>query len=164
MKLYEIDEELIKLFDSVEIDEETGEIINGLDVEKFDQLILERDKKLEGIGIYIKQLLMEAEDLKEESKSLKARADRKSKKAENLKNFLSTYLLNNKITKFETTKVVYSFRRSDVVEADEDLVPRKFFKKKIEYALDKVGIKTLLKSGKSVKGAQLIEKQNLQIK
>lgn len=164
MKLYDIDEQLNELINSVEIDEETGEIINGLNVEKFDQLVLEREKKLEGLGIYIKQLLMEAEDLKEESKNLKIRADRKIKKAENLKNFLSTYLLNNKIPKFETSKVALSFRKSEVVEADEDLVPRKYFKKKVEYALDKIGIKTLLKAGKGVKGAQLIEKQNLQIK
>lgn len=164
MKLYEIDNKLRALLEATVIDEETGEILDGFDPEKIAQLNLKRDKKLEGIAIYIKELEAEAEDLKAEVKNLKERADRKLKKVESLKNYLSTSLLGNNQFKFETSKVALSFRKSEAVEANEDQVPKKYFKKKIEYALDKVGLKKLLKAGIKIKGAQLVEKQNLQIK
>lgn len=164
MKLYDIDQQLREILEAVKIDEETGEIIDGFDPKNFEQLILERNKKLEGIGIYIKELTAESEQLKAEYKNLKERADRKLKKIENLKNFLSGYMTANEISKFETSKIVLSFRKSEAVEADEACVPKKYFNKKIEYVLDKAGIKKLLKSGAKIKGAQLVERQNLQVK
>lgn len=164
MKFYEIDQQLREILEAVIIDEETGEIIDGFDSEKFEQLTLERDKKLEGIGVYIKELNAEADALKTEYKALKDRADRKLKKADNLKNFVSDYLITHNIPKFESPKAAFSFRKSEVVDADEAKVPKKYFNKKVEFVLDKMGIKKLLKSGTKIKGCQLIEKQNLQIK
>lgn len=165
MKLYDIDRELRDLLDEMEIDPETGEVSDDFNLAKFESLMSERDSKVEGIAVYIKELLAESEALKNEYKKLKYRSEIKAKKAERLKNFLSDYMINTKMPRFETDRVALSFRKSESVEVeDENLVPRKYFKKKIEYALDKIGIKTLLKSGKSVKGVQLIEKQNLQIK
>lgn len=164
MNLYEIDAQLRECLEAVVIDEETGEILEGFDPKKFEELSFERDKKLEAIGIFIKELDSEIEGLKAEAKNLKERADRKTRKRDFLKVYLGDYLQINKIPKFETSRVALSFRKSDAVEADEDQVPKKYFKKKIEYALDKVGIKKLLKAGIKIKGAQLVEKQNLQIK
>ena len=164
MKLYDIDQQLRDLLEAITIDEETGEIIDGVDPAKFEQLTLERDKKLEGMGIFIKELTAESEALKAEYKALKERADRKAKKVENLKNFLAGYLLASEMQRFETSKIALSFRKSEAVDADETKVPKKYFNKKIEFVLDKAGLKKLLKSGAKIKGAQLVERQNLQVK
>lgn len=164
MKLYEIDNELRALLESTVIDEETGEILDGFDPEKFEQLTLERNKKLEGIALFIKELSYEEEALKAEAKKLNERAKAKHNKAQSLVNYLATSLLGNNQLKFETDKVALSFRKSEVVEVDETLIPKKYFNKKVDYVLDKIGIKKLLKAGAKIKGAQLMEKQNLQIK
>lgn len=164
MTLYEIDQELRQLLEAVQIDEETGEILDGFDPEKVEELNILRDKKLEGVALFVKELSYEEEALKAEAKKLTERAKSKHNKAQSLVNYLSMSLLNNNQTKYETNKVALSFRKSEAVETDETLVPKKYFKKKIELALDKAGIKKLLKAGKKIRGCLLIEKQNLQIK
>lgn len=164
MTLYDIDQELRQLLEAVQIDEETGEILDGFDPEKVEELNILRDKKLEGVALFIKELSYEEEALKAEAKKLTERAKANHNKAQSLVNYLSMSLLNNNQTKYETNKVALSFRKSEVVEADETLVPKKYFKKKIELALDKAGIKKLLKAGEKIRGCLLIEKQNLQIK
>lgn len=165
MTLYDIDEELRDLLDEMEIDPETGEVLHDFDMAEFESLMSERDSKIEGIAVYIKELLAESEALKNEYKKLKSRSEIKANKAERLKDFLSNYMINTKMPRFETNRVALSFRKSEAVDVeDESLIPKKFFKKKIDYALDKLSIKAFLKNGKSVKGVKLIEKQNLQIK
>lgn len=164
MTLYEIDQELRQLLEAVQTDEETGEILDGFDPEKVEELNIMRDKKLEGVALFIKELSYEEEALKAEAKKLTERAKSQHNKSQSLVNYLSMSLLNNNQTKYETNKVALSFKNSEIVEADETLVPKKYFKKKIELALDKAGIKKLLKAGEKIRGCQLIEKQNLQIK
>lgn len=56
--LYEIDEEILNC-----VDQETGEII---DPEKLAQLQMDFDKKVEGIALWIKNLLSDAEAIKAE--------------------------------------------------------------------------------------------------
>ena len=164
MSLYAIDERLRECLDLLMVDDETGEIIQDSVFDDIQELTIERDQKLEGIGVYLKELDAEATALKEEITALKMRYDAKVRKRDSLKAFLSNYLLGNQINKFETSKVKLSFRKSEAVDADEARVPKKYFKKVIDYKLDRAGIKELLKAGKAVKGCQLIEKQNLQIK
>ena len=54
MKLYEIDQEIQKIFDSMVIDEETGEV--SLDTEALEALQEQRQNKLEGAALYVKDL------------------------------------------------------------------------------------------------------------
>lgn len=164
MTLYEIDNQLRECLEQLMVDEETGEITADANYAQLQELTIERDAKLEGIGVYLKELDAETTALKEEIAVLKARYDAKVRKKDGLKNFLSGYLTGNSIAKFETSKVRLSFRKSEAVEAEEDKVPKKYFKKVVDYKLDKAGIKELLKKGIKVKGCMLVEKQNLQIK
>ena len=69
--LYEIDNDILNC-----VDEETGEI---LDFEKLNSLQMERDKKIEGVALYIKQLNAEAALIREEEKALAERRKRKEK-------------------------------------------------------------------------------------
>lgn len=105
MSIYDIDSAIVSL-----IDEETGEIS---DEEAFDALQMERDVKVENIGLYYKDLAAEAKAIKEEEASLAARRKSVENKAERLKKLL-TYALQGK--KFSSPRLKVSYRKSSTVE------------------------------------------------
>ncbi len=150
-----------KLYSSVD---ETGEIPQG-DWEALNELKEARDTKIENIALYYKEALVEAEALKAEADKLSARAKTVQKKADRLKEYLSINLQRENQMGFETSRCKISFRKSEVVSIpDEDMLLKKYLKKKVTYVPDKETIKAQLKAGKAVKGATLITKQNIQIK
>lgn len=163
MKLFDIDERLaacVKLDESRVVDTESGEII---DLEAIAALEMERDKKIENLGCWYKNLLADAEALKAQKNAFAEREKVAKAKAESLKGFLGRYL-NGK--KFETAKVAMSFRKSEAVEFDAKCigdVPEEFLKFK-DPELDKVAVKKAIKAGESVPGCELVARQNLQIK
>lgn len=165
MNLYEMNREMENVLLLLEqtADQETGEV-NSEMLEELNQLQMERDEKLENIGIYIKRLTYEVNALQSEQAVLNERIKQKKKAIDGLKNYVSGALLDNGQTKFETSRVVYSFRRSTKVKVDESLLPKKYWVKTIEERPDKTGIGELLKKGQKVKGAELVESMNLQIK
>lgn len=163
MKLFDIDEKLaacVKLDESRVVDTESGEII---DLEAIAALEMERDKKIENLGCWYKNLLADAEALKVQKNAFAEREKAAKAKAESLKGFLGRYL-NGK--KFETAKVAMSFRKSEAVEFDAKCigdVPEEFLKFK-DPELDKVAVKKAIKAGETVPGCELVKRQNLQIK
>lgn len=163
MKLFDIDERLaacVKLDESRVVDTESGEII---DLEAIAALEMERNKKIENLGCWYKNLLADAEALKAQKNAFAEREKAAKAKAESLKGFLGRYL-NGK--KFETAKVAMSFRKSEAVEFDAKCigdVPEEFLKFK-DPELDKVAVKKAIKAGETVPGCELVQRQNLQIK
>ena len=163
MKLFDIDERLaacVKLDESRVVDTKSGEII---DLEAIAALEMERDKKIENLGCWYKNLLADAEALKAQKNAFAEREKAAKAKAESLKGFLGRYL-NGK--KFETAKVAMSFRKSEAVEFDAKCigdVPEEFLKFK-DPELDKVAVKKAIKAGETVPGCELVQRQNLQIK
>lgn len=163
MKLFDIDERLaacVKLDESRVVDTESGEII---DLEAIAALEMERDKKIENLGCWYKNLLADAEALKAQKNAFAERKKAAKAKAESLRGFLGRYL-NGK--KFETAKVAMSFRKSEAVEFDAKCigdVPEEFLKFK-DPELDKVAVKKAIKAGETVPGCELVQRQNLQIK
>lgn len=153
MRLYEIDEAILGC-----IDQETGEII---DPEQLDALQIERDEKLEGVALWIKDLTAEAAALKAEKQAFAERQKAAETKAESLKKWLSKALEGEK---FKTTKVAVSFRKtqsvqvSDVWELDEKFV------KYAEPTADKAAIKAAIKAGEEIKGATLIDSVSISVK
>jgi len=55
-------------------------------------------------------------------------------------------------------------KNRESVQVDEDLLPKKYFAKKIESKPDKKTLKELLKAGKKIKGAELVRTEKLVIK
>ena len=163
MKLFDIDERLaacVKLDESRVVDTESGEII---DLEAIAALEMERDKKIENLGCWYKNLFADAEALKAQKNAFAEREKAAKAKAESLKGFLGRYL-NGK--KFESAKVAMSFRKSEAVEFDAKCigdVPEEFLKFK-DPELDKVAVKKAIKAGETVPGCELVARQNLQIK
>lgn len=155
--LYQIRSEIENF--EYDCDPETGELLNALE---WDALNMAYEEKVENIACYIKNLTSDIAAFKEEEKALAMRRKQAERKVEYLKSLLA---FNMNGQKFSTAKCAVSFLRSDrVAIQDEALVPKKYITKKIEYQIDKNAIKALLKSGKAVKGCQLIENLNTQIK
>ena len=160
MTLWEIDKRISDILEfGMHIDEETGEVLL---TEDLDLLNIERDKKIEGIALYVKNLKAEADSIHTEIDRLKGREESKKKKAERLTQYLSSALCGQK---FETAKTSLSFRKSSVVQINnESLVPEEFMKVTTEKKPDKTAIANRIKSGEFVPGCELVEKNNLQIK
>lgn len=153
MNLYEIDREIESC-----VDMETGETI---DTERLASLQMEKSKKIENIGCWIKNLTAEAAALKNEKDALAQREKVAKNKADGLKQYLAGYLAGQK---FKTAKVAISYRKSEAVEiADEAAVPDEFRIPQPD-KIDKTGIKKALKDGAVIVGAQIVERQNIQIK
>ena len=151
--LYQIDQAIMDLVDS-----ETGEII---DIEAFDSLQMEREEKIEGIALYIKDLKAEAEALKAEKLAFAERQKVAENKVESLKNYLA-YALKGQA--FKSTKAVVSFRKTQQVDIpDIHKLDENFLRYKDPEA-DKTAIKEAIKAGQTVKGATLIENTSVIIK
>lgn len=157
MTLFNINKAILE-FD-YEIDEETGEILNA---EALDALQLAREEKIEGVGLWIKNLQAEAEAVKKEKDAMAERQRRLEKKAESLKDYLA-YALQGE--KFSTPRIAMSWRKSEsVLIPDEALLDDRFVNITMIKKPDKKLIKDTLKAGREVPGAELVTKQNLQIK
>lgn len=168
MNLYELDNSIIELlengFNEASIDKETGEIDFNKASQFLDELQIERKTKLENIALFIKNLESEADAIKQEEQNLKARREAKEKKIDKLRDYLSQSMLMFGELKFETPRVAMSFRTSKIVEVNEEILDKQYFKEKIEYSVDKKAIKEAIANGIEVAGACINEKKNLQIK
>ena len=153
MKLYEINQQILNC-----IDKETGEIV---DIEKLNDLQMAKDEKLENLALWYKDLLAEANALKEEKEAFAAREKAAKNKAESIKNFLA-YALNGE--NFKTTKCALSFRKSEKTVIDDIYSVPENFLKYSEPKADLTGIKKAIKNGEEINGAHLEETQNIQIK
>lgn len=152
--LYEIDNEILDC-----VDMETGEII---DEEKLEALEMERDKKIEGIILWRKDIVAEEEAVKAEAKKLSERAKALDNKAEQLKKYIEQALAGNK---FKTERCSVSYRKStSVVIDDVHQLPVEVWKDLSEDWISKSKIKEMLEAGKEVKGAHQEEKQSIIIK
>lgn len=169
MRLYEIEDAINELlengFNEECIDPETGEIDQDKANALLDKYKAQFDEKLENIALFIKNQTSDIEAIEQEEARLKARREAKEKKVESLKAFLSIALQRNEIPKFETSKVVLSFRKSTSVEIlDANLIPDMFKTQEVTIKIDKKEIKKLLTKKEEVAGAILKENQNIQIK
>ena len=153
MNLFEIDNAILSC-----VDMETGEII---DTEKLDQLQMERDTKIENIACWIKNLTSDAEELKKQKQAFADRQKKAEDKAESLKKYLSSYLAGQK---FSTSKVVVSFRKTSSVNVtDINQIPEEFLKYEAP-TVDKLAIKSAIKDGAKIAGAEIVEGQSISIK
>lgn len=154
MKLYEIEQAILDC-----IDGETGEII---DFDKLNQLTIDRHTKIDNIISWYKQLHAEATAIDNEIKTLKERQTQKSNKFESLKQWLVDILYG---AKFESSRNCISWRKSDeVCITDENKIPDEYKTEKVEISISKSDIKKAIKDGIVVNGAELVYKNNIQIK
>lgn len=161
MTLYEIDQAILAL-----VDPETGEI---LDYDAFSNLKMDREAKIEGMALWLKNLTAEAAAIRAEEISLAERRKALEKKADSLKQYLSEILEG---TKFSTARVACSFRKSKsvVIHDEEEFIRTMQESQHFEYlkysppTVNRTEITNAIKAGKEIPGAELVEKTNLSIK
>ena len=158
MTIYEIDKAIMEC-----VDLETGEII---DTEQLDKLQMDREKKLENIACWIKDLKAEAEAIKAEKMALAKRQQVAENKAESLKNWLA-YALDGQ--KFSTAKCAVSFRNTESVEITPEGLEAlmKEHDELLTYKApepNKTAIKQAIKDGLNVAGVQLVQNVSTIIK
>lgn len=166
MNIYEINQEILTELENLEIDEETGEVIS---TERLDELQSEFDTKCENIACYIKNITAFAAELKTEEANLAKRRKVFENKAKRLTNYLSTAMLDFGKDKIVTARAAITFRKSNVVECEDDFVhwaqehkPELLTFK--EPTPNKIAIKKYIASGETMQYVAIVEKQNLQIK
>ena len=160
--LYEIDAAILEC-----VDMETGEIF---DPEKLDALQMERNQKLEGVALWVKDLKAEAAAVKEEADKLNARKKAIDNKVDSLKQWL-LYALGGEKLKTARCNVYQTHSQKLNVPDEPGLIsflqtlnePEKFLRFK-EPELKKDDIKKALKDGYEIPGAALEETEGLVIK
>lgn len=153
MRLYEIDEAILSC-----IDTDTGEI---LDADKLNALQIEREKKVENVALWIKNLKSDAEALKAEKQAFADRQKAAENKAESLKKWLTEALAGKK---FKTTRVAVSFRKTKNVQVEDIWKLDDSFVKYAEPTPDKAAIKKAIEAGQEVAGATLVENVSISVK
>lgn len=161
MNIFNIDERIVEALERA-IDTDTGEIKDELALEELDALQMERDDKIEDVGIWIKNLNAWIKALKDEEANLKAKRTQAENKIENLKKYLN-YALGGK--KFQSPKVSISYRSSESVNITVSPfdIPEDYLRYK-DPEPDKTLIKQALKEGKTINGCELVKNTNIQIR
>lgn len=152
--LYNIDQRISEC-----IDAETGEI---LDAEALDALVMEREQKLEGVALWIKNLDADAVSYKAEKQAFAERQAQAERQAERLREWLANALQGQKM---KTSRVMVSFRASKRVDIAEGAkLPEQYVTTKVTTAPDKVALKKALEAGEEIDGVALTTVSNIQIK
>lgn len=161
--LYEIDQDILDC-----VDMETGEII---DFDKLNELQMEREAKLEGVALLVKDLKAEADAVKAEADKLTARKKALENKIDGLKNWLLFALGGEKL---KTPRCnVYQTHNTKVNVIDEQSTvnwiqthckePEAFLRFTLP-EIRKDAVKAELKAGKEIPGVTLEETESVVIK
>ena len=158
MTLYEIDKDIQVLIN------EDGEIE---DIERFDALVMERNKKIENVGCWMKNLTAEVAAMKEEKKRLEDRIKSKDRMIDSLEWWLDKALDGQK---FDSPRVAISYRKSKAVEIQDEAVFKAWAKDyapallKVTYTIDKTGVKNYIASGAECPCAVIAERKSMQVR
>ena len=153
MKLYEINQGILDC-----IDLETGEIIA---LEKLEHLQMDKHEKLRNIAFVALNAAADAKAYEEQKKKFAAREKAAKSTVEWAKATLARELAGKKMKEAEFS---ISYRKSEVVDvADEAAVPDEFRIPQPD-KIDRAALKAALKNGAVIAGAQIVERQNIQIK
>ena len=153
MNLYEIDKAIETAF-NLAIDPETGEV-NEEQMMLLEMLEMDRDKKIENVACFIKNLRADAAAYKAEKDAFAKRQKQAENKAESLSNYLQSVLNGEK---FNSTRCSVSFRKTNKVALDEGYTVYDIdthFLRMSEPTLDKTEIKRALDAGMSIEGVHM---------
>ena len=146
MNLYEIDEAILTC-----INPETGEVD---DLDRLTKLQMERDRKVENVACWVKNLRAESAALKTEADALLERRKKADEKADSLIRWLSEALNG---AGFCTAKRDVSFRKSPgkLVVEDVNALPEEYTVEDVTVKPDKRKIKEAIRNGTDVPGASI---------
>lgn len=164
MKLYEINEEILRLTDRIEFDEKTGEILGDAD-ELFAQiqsLQMERKSILEYLAKLVLNIRSETAAIKSEEQRLKIRRDRLAKKEERLMKILDRECAGEKT---DLGVATFSYRKTSHVDVSDSKAAVSWLEQNNhldcfrvpEPEVAKAEVKKLINAGISVPGCAVVE-------
>ena len=160
--LYEIESDILSC-----LDEETGEI---LDTARLDALQMEREKKFEGVGLWIKDMNAEITVRKEEIRKQQQAVKSLEARVEGCKEWLKLNLAGQK---FKTPRVSVSYTHNQRLKVDDQQAAIDAMVKDARYItcvrfpapeLMKDEIKKALKDGAEIPGVSLESTESLVIR
>jgi chromosome condensin MukBEF ATPase and DNA-binding subunit MukB len=160
--LYDIDQAILDC-----VDQDTGEILDG---DALTALQMEREAKLEGVALWVKDMKAEADAVKAEADKLTARKKALDNKIEAVKTWL-LYALNGERLKTARCNVYQTHSQKLTVADEPELVkflqtlekPERFLRFR-EPELRKDEIKKALKEDVHIPGVSLEETESVVIK
>lgn len=161
MKLWEISklmntDRLFKVSDDVSVDTETGEVF---DKEYLDNLPMEQEEKSRNVGLVIKNMSNDIDQIDKEIKRLTAMKKSTQSKIESLKSYVLTYGCP---VKDVAVTIRFSRGRESVeVEKGVDL-PESF--RSYTWTPNKKAIGEALKEGQEIEGCRLVRKPSVSVK
>lgn len=161
MKLWEISklintDRLFKVSDDASVDTETGEVF---DKEYLDNLPMEQEEKSRNVGLVIKNMSNDMEQIDKEIKRLTAMKKSTQSKIESLKSYILTY--GCPVKDVAVTIRFSKGRESVEVEKGVDL-PESF--RRYTWTPNKTAIGEALKEGQEIAGCRLVRKPSVSVK
>lgn len=160
MKLYEISDAIRAALDHIDVDPETGEILNA---DNLHAVEAEASEKIEATALYLRELDAEAKAAKDEADRMIARVKSMQKRSDYLKAMLLDAL--HATGKVKTARVTVSIRTTQAVEVSEGAdLPEAFQTVKTTVSPNKVAIKQALLDGVEVPGCHLAARESVSIR
>lgn len=162
MKLYEVNEQLERLFaldDGTMVDGETGEVFDAAAVEA---LQMARTEKIQNCIRFYKNAITMAKAIKAEADALTKRAKAKENQAQHVLEYLQRELQPREKVEFPEGAVKWRASESVKVDVDPSLLPGEFLKVTVEAR--KADIKKAIKAGREIPGAHIEQGLSMSIK
>lgn len=160
MKLYEISDAIRAALDHIDVDPETGEILNA---DNLHAVEAEASDKVEATALYLRELDAEAKAAKDEADRMIARVKSMQKRSDYLKSMLLDAL--HATGKVKTARVTVSIRTTQAVEVSEGAnLPEAYTTVKTTVSPNKVAIKQALLDGIEVPGCSLEARESVSIR
>jgi len=165
MNLFEIQREIHECQKPV-VDAETGEIVGWeIDIERLEQLEMDRQMKIRNIVCWIKNLRSDAAQLAEQEKTFAARKKARNNKADSLEGYLKAYLDGEKVVADEFMVNWRESKSSDVTDIkalpDKYKIPQD---PKVDKRMLLADLKVAEKNGETIPGAQIVVGKSMSIK
>ena len=167
MTLYELTDQYRQVWDLVD----NPEIPEDAILDTLEGIQGEIMDKAESIAIILKKLNADVEAFKQEEKNLKERLGTIERKIDRLTDYLSAELQKAELLKVTTPRASISFRASKAVEIRNEDEFLKWAELNADYLLDykaptisKSKVKTAIDDGKEIPYAEIVTRNNLQIK
>ena len=152
MNLYEIADnirQLAEMTDSQDFDEQTIS-------DTLESLEGDLTHKADQIGKLVKMLGRQADMCELEARRLGDRSDKLRKRAESVTAYLQACMTVAGVRHVENSLFNIRLRKiPDVVELDEELLPKKWLVEKVQYRPDRRGILAAIQDGQEIRGATL---------
>ena len=162
LTLFQIPALMRQALDNLEIDEETGEILNA---DELNKLELSAKDKITNTARYLRECSVLLDAMKQAKQNIDTRMKTLQKRIDYLTGLSLDGMAALGVKKIEEPDIRISTRKSvGTVIENEEAIPSKFVTIVQTQKINKTEIKKAIQSGEDVPGAYLIENINLAIK